>query len=115
MEMSATKNKAGLLNRYSLIGFSALSVVAIVTFPILNNAVGPIGTIQAKVMNVSMDGSYAYSLPKERAQLQLLNGNLVQSVIPHNIVVLNGDTVTVEIYQYRLTGSKEYRVTNVEK
>lgn len=62
-----------------------------------------------------MDGSYAYSLPKERVQIQLTNGTLVQSVIPRNLVALNGDTVTVELYQYRFTGSKEYRVTKVEK
>lgn len=107
--------KDKLLDKYVLPIFVVLFVIAFVTSPIWNYAEGPLETTQGKIVEISMEGSYAYALPKELAQIKLSNGALVQSVIPHTLVILKGDTVVVAIYRHHFTHSKEYRVVKVEK
>ncbi len=106
----------GTLKTYFKISLVLLVLACpIVVFPFFNSAEGPIDTIKGNVVGVFMDGSFIYHVPEEVVHISLPSGILVDSIMPRHLFVLKGDTVTVEVYQHRITGSKDYRVVKVEK
>ncbi|MHB8535321.1 MAG: hypothetical protein ACYDBW_07745 [Sulfuricaulis sp.] len=107
-----------IFKSHSLVMVFILVVIALIilVLPIFNPAEGPIDTAQGSVLNIFVNGSsIMWKAPIERVQIMLPGGILVNSEVPPHLVVLQGDTVTVEVYRHRLTGSKDYHVVKVEK
>ncbi len=92
-----------------LLGFAALFVVMD-----FNSAVGPVRTLNGKVVGITMDGSGAYHVPREIARVALPNGTEVDAAMPSGLAALAGDAVRVAVYRYRLSGSLAYQVVRVE-
>ena len=93
--------------------FALLLIIGIPTYPYWNYLEGPTNSFNARIAGVSMASSSSYTLPTERVGITLPDGTLAIAAVPHGLVGLKGDLVSINVYHRKITKTPEYRLSAI--